>query len=61
MVVCGLGMSPPSVAMTVIGALLLSCRRRPRDSEALRIRKRYLRGSTFRFGHGWPLTSMTSP
>ena len=31
------------MAMTVIGALLLSCRRRPRDSEALRIRKRYLR------------------
>ena len=60
-VCCGAGMRPPSVATTVIGLLLLSCSRRPRESEALRMRNRYLRLATFKVGQGGPLTRITSP
>ena len=66
--VCGLGIRPPSVAMTVIGwsavvavSDCVSANLYEREIDALRIRKRYLRGSTFMLGRGTPLTRITSP
>ena len=47
--------------MIHIGPPVLSENWYERDTSATRNRNRYLRGSTFRYGHGVPFTMITSP
>src|ERR1700676_119305 len=54
-------MSPPSVAICKNGSPELRARLKVVALEAFRIRKRYLRRSTCKAGHGTPFTRMTSP
>src|SRR5262245_59276571 len=58
---CGFFMNPPSVRITHIGSRESSCHLYERVTEALRMRKRYLRRSTCITGHGLPFTSRMSP
>src|SRR3954447_12965986 len=58
---CGYGMRPPSVPITWKASPVDRPYSYDRDTDAFRIRNRYLRRLTFMAGQGTPFTMITSP